>query len=423
MLGITSLTKATTGQTYGAFLDLNQNPNSQFKITTTYRTLKIDNDKLTTQKAQQTLISRVEYNFTVWKGFLNSNTYYEIGSGLEQKKDYVFVEVAAGQGVYTWNDYNDDKIQQKNEFEIASLPGTAKYIKVYTQTTNYVKVFTNQFSEIVMLRPTALWAAKTGIRKFISRFANQSAYRVDRKSTDSILSRAFNPFLTETRNTNVTLNSSFRNTLFINQLSSVFGLDLTYQNIKNIALLTNGFETRQNNYKEARLRWNMTQKFFWNIAYKDGIKTFNSQYFGNRNYSILYYEAEPKFNFQPNTAFRATVSYKYTDKKNTASIEREHSTLNDYGIELKYNVLQKGSLNLKADYIQISYANGLLNNPIAFEMLDALTVGENYTWGLTYQRNLSNNMQLSLTYDGRQTGKGADRHIIHTGGAQVRAYF
>ena len=95
------------------------------------------------------------------------------------------------------------------------------------------------------------------------------------------------------------------------------------------------------------------------------------------------------------------------------------SQIKDYGLEIKYNVLQKGSLNVKANFIQIKF-DGLTNTSIAYEMMDAYQIGENITWGITYQRNLSNNLQLSLTYDGR---KSENSNAIHTGGAQLRAYF
>ena len=86
---------------------------------------------------------------------------------------------------------------------------------------------------------------------------------------------------------------------------------------------------------------------------------------------------------------------------------------------MKYNILQKGSLNLKANYIEVLY-NGEQNTSLSYEMLEALQIGKNMTWGVTYQRNLSNNMQLSFTYDGH---KSQTSKIVHTGGAQVRAYF
>lgn len=415
-----SLRQSAHAESVGGFFELLSNPNSQLKINTAYRILQIIDTTLTLQKPDNSLVSRIEYNFRLWKGLISSNTFYEIGSGLEVKKEFSYLEVAPGQGVYTWNDYNENGIKELNEFEVAAFGNTATYIKVYTPTLDYIKVYTNQFSEMLMIKPAALWANKRGLRKFISRFANQTAYRIDRKTTESDLEKAYNPFLAETKDTKLaTLNSSLRNTLFINQVSPVFGLDLTYQDVRNKALLVNGFDTRQNKYKEATLRWNMSKQFWWELIYKDGQKISRSQYFNTRDYSILYYETSPKLNYQPNTTFKASASFRYTDKKNNVEFGAQQAILQDYGIEIKYNVLQKGSLNAKLNFIQIKY-NGDSNTSLAFEMLDALQKGKNITWGAIYQRNLSNNLQLSLTYDGRVSER---TKAVHTGGAQIRAYF
>lgn len=416
----TTLKQSAHAESYNGFFELLQNPSSQLKINTSYRILQIVDTSLTLQKPDNSLVSRIEYNFRLWKGLLSSNTYYEIGSGLEVKKEFAYIEVAPGQGVYTWNDYNENGIKELNEFEVAAFQNTATYIRVFTPTLDYIKVYTNQFSQMLLLKPAALWANKTGIKKFISRFSNQTAYRIDRKTTDSDVAKAYNPFLAETKDSLLaTLNSSFRNTLFINQLSPVFGMELTYQDVRNKALLVNGFDTRQNKFGEATVRWNMSQKFWWELNYKNGQKTSNSEYFSSRDYSINYSEASPRLNYQPTTNFRTTLSFKHTDKRNKAELGAQHAVLQDYGVELKYNVLQKGSLNLKTNFIQIRY-NDSQNTSLAFEMLDALQKGKNITWELGYQRNLTNNMQLSLTYSGRTA---EDSKAIHTGGAQVRAYF
>jgi len=47
-------------------------------------------------------------------------------------------------------------------------------------------------------------------------------------------------------------------------------------------------------------------------------------------------------------------------------------------------------------------------------------VGENMTWSLSVQRSLGSSLQLSLNYEGR---KPSGLNVIHTGGAQVRAFF
>ncbi len=425
----TLLNRSAFAESYGGYYEWLQNPNNQFKINATYRRLQIIDSALTLQKPDNSLVARVEYNLRALKGVIYSNTYYEVGSGLEVKKEFSYLEVPAGQGVYTWIDYDSNGVKELNEFEVARFSNTATYIKVYTPTNDYVKIFSNQFSQTLMIKPAAVWAVKKGIRKFISLFANQASYRVDRKLTGNDYKKAYNPFLTETNSTSLAaLNSSFRNTLFINQLSSVFSVDLNYQDVRNKTLLVNGFDQLTNVYKQVQIRWNMTQQTSFNMDYKDGRKSSSSQYFTMRDYSIKYYEAEPKFNYQPNTSFRASVSFKYTDRKNNRftnmdSLQTlrggETSFLSDYGMEIKYNVLDKGSLNLKANFIKIKY-NGIANSSIGFEMLDGLKTGKNLTWGMSYQRTLSNNLQLSLTYDGR---KSPASKAIHTGGAQIRAYF
>ncbi len=428
-ISATALNKSAFAESYGGYFEWLQNPNNQLKLNATYRRLQIVDSTLTVQKPDNSLVARIEYNLRILQGFIYSNTYYEIGSGLEIKKEFSFIEVPTGQGVYTWNDYNKNKIKELNEFEVARYPNQASYIKVYTPTNDYIKTYSNQFSQTFMIKPSAIWAAKKGFKKFISLFANQASYRVERKSTETDFKKAYNPFLNKTNTTSLAaLNSSFRNTLFINQLNPVFGVDLNYQDIRSKTLLINGFDQLITAFKQIQLRWNLTQKMSINGDYKDGRKSSSSQFFTMRDYSIKYYEAEPKLNYQPNTAFRVSLSYKYTDKKNNTFTNSdsmntirggEAAFLNDFGLEIKYNVLDKGSLNLKVNYVQIKF-DGIENSSIGFEMLDGLKTGKNLIWGFSYQRTLSNNLQLSLTYDGR---KSPASKAIHTGGAQIRAYF
>ncbi|MFI5148105.1 MAG: hypothetical protein ACHQRM_00110 [Bacteroidia bacterium] len=407
-------------QDLGFSLAVLKNKNNDLKTTVTYRQLEVLSTSLTSQKPENSLVGRIEYNLRLWQGLLTSNTFYEAGSGLEQKKEYSYVLVPAGQGQYTWIDYNGDGIKQLNEFEIALYPDQATYIRVFTPTDQYIKAYTNQFSQNLLLKPGARWTNKKGIKKGLSHFADQATYRVDRKTTSVDPVNAYNPFLKSILDTSlVTLNSSFRNTLFFNQNDPVFGIDLNFQDVRGKSLLTNGFETRLNDFYELRIRWNMNKTLGLIVTGKDGTKSNASQFFANRDYTLAYRGADPKLTYQPNNRFRLAFDYAYTEKKNNVDQGGETVFSSNLGAETKYNIVNKGSLTAKLNYIDLHY-NGSPNSAVAYEMLDGLHPGKNVTWSVGYQRTLSNNIQVNITYEGRQS---ENIKTIHTGGATVRAFF
>jgi hypothetical protein len=53
-------------------------------------------------------------------------------------------------------------------------------------------------------------------------------------------------------------------------------------------------------------------------------------------------------------------------------------------------------------------------------MLEGLLPGYNYTWLISWQRNVSEHIQLNIQYNGRMP---QDVKPIHAGSIQVRAVF
>jgi hypothetical protein len=417
------LKDSTFAQNAGFSANINSIRNNPFSVVFTYRELHLKNANPLYLKPDNTLLSRIEYSPRLIKGFISSSMFYETGYGLENKKEYYYLLVAAGQGTYAWNDYNSNGIKELNEFEIAQFSDQALYIRVYTPTNQYVKALHDQFSFSLNLRPSVFLRDSSGkALKFISRFATQSVYRVDKKSNDNGKLFTFNPIDIRLDDSLLTaLNYSFRQSLFFNQSAAVFGTDYTYQNNLGKQLLTNGYETRGNTTHEWRWRWNVTRAWSLNSINMYGVKQTESGFFSTRNYKIESYDLEQKLSYQPNTAFRISILYKHNKKQNIITEGFQKAELNDLGLEFKFNKVEKGSLTGKADFINITYNDAEnQNTPVAYEMLNALKTGYNYTWELSYQRNLTNNIQISINYNGR---KSPNSKIVNIGGAQVRAFF
>lgn len=425
----THLGRSTFARIYGYEMALNKSPNSQLALRLNYRTLDILNPELTTEQKENTLLSRVEYQFRAFKGSLSSSTFYEIGSGLENRREYIYIETTPGQGTHIHIDYNGNGQKELDEFELAvqaDQVASANYLKVFVPTNDYIRVFTNQFSQSLYVRPAAIWRNKKGLRKIISHFSDQFSYAVDRKNLELALQDQFNPFLFNISDSLLqSTNANFRNIFYFNQSHPVFGADMNYQRTEGRNLLTNGFESRSLEKTGAGIRWNFTSILGLEARGEQGnkISASDANALSSRNYNIFYQQIEPKLNLQPGSKWRLSLLFNYKEQRNrrplTAGIGGERSFSRKTGIEFNLSSPEKGSLLVNANLIQINYT-GAPDSPVGFEMLDGLQPGLNATWGVSYQRTLANNLQISVNYNGRQS---PGLSVIHTGGVQARAFF
>lgn len=417
---LNSLQASTFAREAGANMLFNKNPANRLSLTVTYRNLEIKDSTLTEAEPEQVIVGRIEYFLKLFKGAISFNTYYEVGSGLEQKQSFSYLKVPSGEGVYTWIDYNGDGVEQLNEFEVAAYRDQANYIRVFTASNEYTKIYTNQFRESLSLVPAAVWNSKSGVLKFLARFQNQTMFRIEHKTSTDDLNIAYNPFIPERNipdSALISMNSSFRNTLYFNKTNPTYGMDINLQSNRNKAYLVNGFETRSIFQTGINLRWNFYDAFTLQLKASQGNKNNESEYFSSRDYDIDYYELLPELSYQPGPALRISLVYRYSS--NTDQDSEVRSLISDLGAEVNYRIVNKGTLLIQANYIDISF-NGDANSSLGFVMLEGLQSGKNGTWNISYQQDISNHLQLSLIYDGR---KSPEIPVVHLGSLQLRAYF
>ncbi len=397
--------------------NLISNKRSQLDASFGYRKLILLNQEIqTNQTAQDNLTAQVRYNQSAWNGFLTTRMFYESGAGLELKKEFTYIEVPAGQGVYTWSDYNGNGVEDLDEFEIANFTDEAKYIRIYTPGTEGIQTFNSQFSMSIQLKPDALFPEEN--MAFLQRFYNQFSLNLSNKNTASQWYEQYTPLaLLQADSSLVKLNNSIRNTLSFNRFSRYFSMDVIYHNNQSNTLMINGLDIQANQLTEIRSKI----KLFKNIQLETrggiGESLYDSEFFATKNYQINYEQAEINLSYQPDMNMRFSIlgNFKHKENKITPVFSRQISP----ALQYRNNAFINGMLSVKIAYTWMTY-NGDSNSSLAYQMLEALKPGHNMVYSVNFQKRLANGLQINLNYQGR---KPADRKFIHSGGVQVRAYF
>jgi hypothetical protein len=386
----------------------------------TWRQLQVHNEELVSAEPEDNVLSKLQYRFRWLKNSISGNTFLQIGTGREQKQEFSFIEVPAGNGSYTWNDYNENGIKELNEFELAIFQDKASYIRVFVPTNEFVKSNTNELNQTLRLQSPVKWRRSKGLKKLVSRFNIVSAVKLSRKVTDNDFLTLVNPFNSNIDDESLIFTRSFyKNSLFFNRMSSKYGLIYTLTNNNNKLFLTNGFDNREEHKHLFTGRLNFGSKWTFNPSVEFGSKSFGSEFFPARNFDFSFEKYSPSVDYLVNMNLRFKVGYSYYQALNNPSLGGEETFNHEGLVKMTWNVARKGNLNIKFSYIEITY-NGSDNNSLSYEMLSGLTDGTNVRWNVDLGKMFSNHIQLTAGYEGRKSG---EIDTVHVGSIRARYLF
>jgi hypothetical protein len=413
-LRMNRIEKVNSSNTYYIKSRIIKNRNTDLAIFANYRRLKQVNASL---EDDQSLNSRLNFNQKLFNNLILWNTVFETNSGTLPRQDFTYVEVEPGQGAYTWIDYNNNGVQELDEFELAQFVDEGSFIRVLLPNQVFVRTHQNRLSQTLTINPQQWSGSEQKTKKFLSHFYNQTSYLIDRK--DQRVGNTFNlnPFSTDDEN-QLALNKSVRNVLFFNRGKQNFTTSYTFLNNTNRSVLSVGFQ--ENKLQSHQLQFNHKFATSWLINFETSLEINESinENFVARNYRLDQKHFEPKLSYIFNDNARFDMFYKYTTKDNTVG-DMERLLQNNFGLSFTYNNAQKIALTGEVNYFKNEY-DGNPNTPVAYQILEGLQPGNNFTWSLLAQRKLTKFLDLNLNYFGRKTETSK---TIHTGTVQLKAYF
>jgi len=407
------LQRVNNSQTYWLKSRLIQTNKSDLSIYANYRMLDFTDS---TQKTEASLNSRIVYNDRFFKQLIQSTSIYETNSGTIPQQEFTYLEVPIGQGVYVWNDYNSNGIQELQEFEVAPFIDQAKFIRVYLPNQVYIKTHQNKFSQSLTINPNQ-WQNETGFKKVMSYFYNQTSFIMDRKNKNDENNFELNPFSSSQENV-LGLNSSFRNSLFYNRGKQNHSVTYSYLQNKGKNLSTIGSQEILNGSHQLQYLHLYKKNWLFNFFSKTIQTNLTSENFPDKNYDINGYQLAPKISylFSKNTSL--DLFHELQNKENQIG-NLETLLQNRFGTSFTYASDKNLTMNGEVSFYHNKFTGNEFSS-VGFQMLEGLQKGQNLTWRFLLQKNLTQFLDINFNYQGR---KSETNQTVHTGSVQLRAYF
>lgn len=422
------LQKVNTSNTYYFKSRLLNTERTQLSVFVNYRELKYADIEITNKygltpydpiirrEPENSLNSRILYNQSFLDGGILWNTAMETNNGVIPQQEYTYVKTDPGQGVYMWIDYNNNGIQELDEFEVAQFPDQAEYIRVLLPNQIFIKIRQNKFSQTLTLNPQS-WSQESGFKKVLSHFYNQTSYLLDRKIKRQNDGFHLNPFK-DGGEDQLGLVLNFRNVLFFNRGKQRYSSSYTFLSTSSDNLLATGLQRNDLNSHQVNFNHKMFDSWLLNLKGSlDQNKSF-SENFPTRNFHIKTKEAAPKMSYLLNLQTRFDFFYNYKKKQNILGAQ-ESLNQQTLGLSFAWSNAEKFSINGEFNYIENRF-KGSAYSPVAYQMLEGLQPGTNFTWRALFQKRITQYLDFNLLYYGR---KSQTSKAVHTGSVQLRAYF
>lgn len=376
-----------------------------------YRKFFYQNQDIDASRNNDFVVGNILYNQQLFRNGMRLQAFYELGNGQEAQREFQYLKVTDGQGIYKWTDYNGDGVQQLDEFEIAEYSDLAQYIRVYTNSVRYIASNKNKIQLALFVNPAIVFNSEN---KFLKRWnfnislnSQNSFYKKDKvlvlnpfeKSADQIL-----------KNQNILASVQFSPT-------EKSGWNGNYRFISNDNLINANFSNEEreqiSHFLNVGYWFNKEFRVDWENSVHD-IQN-SSQLFATRDYRLNNFETKPKATYKFTDAIQAELSSAFRQKQRIDGEELLKAF--DITGTIQWD-RKKTSIRGNFSFINNNF-NGNNFSIVGNQMLDGLKPGKNQVWSVFIQQAINSFLQLNLNYEGRNSG---DR-TIHIGSMQVKASF
>ncbi len=340
--------------------------------------------------------------------FLTTQIAIESFNGNTLRDEIMYVETPPGQGVYQWNDYNQNGIKELNEFEVAVYQDQANYIRVILPSKNYIPTLNNHYHFQLTINPE-VWQKKSLLKHIYGVLLFENRHQSEQTNNEKLL--VWQPYNV------LSQNLLWQQDWFLNRAKKRYHLHFTYQFVKQKQLLVIGKQGQSIETYRLQTKHAFTKPLIWRQNFVSITTANYSENYRQKNYNLETKTVEEGLEWQQGQGKGFYTYYNYKQKNNLSG--NEALQMHKFGLRYKHIDAKQNMFDIDVQLVK-NVMSGNTYSPVAFQMLEGLQAGKNFVLQTLYRQQITSYLQLYLNYGFRLSEKNP---AVHTGGIQLKMLF
>ena len=393
--------------------------------TSFFENTKVDSLKLqllgtqlqdTVWQDRETNLVELTLNNHQWKKALDLRWQYRISTEQLALREKIYLDVGEGRGNLTYDKYLEEYI-----------PDPDGNIVLYVVPSGRFEPVTNLETALrLKLNPDKFWRKpRSSWQKLLTSLSSESYIRVQEETKESDVTQIYLLNLSSFQGDS-TLKGSivFNEDLYILKRNRDISFRLRYKyrdDKSNQYLDANENEDRLIVERGIRASYKVVSNLKAQSELRQKFTTRKSQQNSSRNRDINSFLINQDFSYRPSLNWEFGLDSEIGFEKDLIQARDINLQYSRFLTRINYSILKKGRISAEYEYQDVKVIKNPNNKPIPFEMARGKKEGVNQRWQLRGEYTVAENVVFTLFYSGRDDANF--EKIIHTGQAEIRAYF
>ena len=190
--------------------------------------------------------------------------------------------------------------------------------------------------------------------------------------------------------------------------------NLHFQNKNSIIQNSFSYGTDRQKKQENQISCNnlIKNNIYNEIQLSVGKKENFSNFFDNKNYKYSFTKLEQHLDFEMKNNINFSLLYIHQSKQ----ISESNSQVKSNEFSCIFQKLSENDFTLQS-HVKFINIDAILNNNsiLNYELMEGLSKGRNFIWGIKLQKKLKNSLHINLQYDGRKSKTSGAKHVGNIG--------